>query len=89
MRQNDTRTSSVVDKLSGLRNNLDGIFEDLERDIAHTSTENEELREKWNSLDQTPNVVEVKRENVEARRRLEAQLEEVRRENQAIRDREL
>jgi hypothetical protein len=57
LRQNDTRTSSVVDKLSGLRNNLDGIFEDLERDIAHTSSENEELREKWNLLDQTPNVV--------------------------------
>lgn len=29
LRQNDDRTSGVVSKLSGLRDNIDGIFEDL------------------------------------------------------------
>lgn len=29
LRQNDDRTSGVVNKLSGLRDNIDGIFEDL------------------------------------------------------------
>ena len=33
LRQNDDRTNGVVGKLSGLRDNLDGVFEDLEKEL--------------------------------------------------------
>ena len=36
LRQNDDRTYGIVGKLSGLRDNLDGIFEDLEKELALT-----------------------------------------------------
>lgn len=34
LRQNDDRTLGIVGKLSGLRENLDGIFEDLEKELV-------------------------------------------------------
>jgi hypothetical protein len=39
LRQNDDRTSGVVNKLSGLRDNIDGIFEDLEKELMLTVEE--------------------------------------------------
>jgi len=36
LRQNEDKTSGVVNKLSGLRDNLDGIFEDLEKELVLT-----------------------------------------------------
>ncbi len=37
LRQNDDRTVGIVGKLSGLRDNLDGIFEDLEKELIISS----------------------------------------------------
>jgi hypothetical protein len=70
--QNDERTSGIVGKLSHLRENLDGIFEDAERELAQSGGENEELRERLRAQ-QVTRTVEVKRENAEARKRLEEQ----------------
>lgn len=46
-----------------------------------SSSENQELKQKLRSAESQSRVVEVKRENAEARRRLEMELEELRREN--------
>jgi predicted ribosome quality control (RQC) complex YloA/Tae2 family protein len=74
LNQNDVRTSGIVGKLSHLRENLDYIFEDAEKELALSGNENEELREKLRSMQGVAKVVEVKRENVEARRRIEAEI---------------
>lgn len=34
--QNDLRTNNIVGKLIGLRDNLDGIFEDIEQELDQT-----------------------------------------------------
>jgi|JI9StandDraft_2_1071091.scaffolds.fasta_scaffold96017_2 hypothetical protein len=41
LKQNDDRTLGIVGKLSGLRDNLDGIFEDLEKELIVSGEENE------------------------------------------------
>lgn len=74
LNQNDSRTSGIVGKLSHLRENLDNIFENAEKELALSGNENEELREKLKSMQGMAKVVEVKRENVEARRRIEAEI---------------
>lgn len=74
LNQNDVRTSGIVGKLSHLRENLDFIFEDAEKELALSGNENQELREKLRSMQGMTKVVEVKRENVEARRRIEAEI---------------
>ena len=74
LNQNDSRTSGIVGKLSHLRENLDNIFEKAEKELALSGNENEELREKLKSMQGMAKVVEVKRENVEARRRIEAEI---------------
>lgn len=40
LRQNEDRTSGIVGKLSGLKDNLDFIFEDLEKELALSGEEN-------------------------------------------------
>jgi hypothetical protein len=40
LNQNDVRTSGIVGKLSSLRENLDGIFEDAERELGLSGGEN-------------------------------------------------
>ena len=40
LRQNEDKTSGIVEKLSGLRDNLDFIFEDLEKEVAMSGEEN-------------------------------------------------
>lgn len=61
--QNDVRTGDIVGKLSHLRENLDGIFEDAERELAQSGGENEELRDRLRAAQQATRTVEVKREN--------------------------
>ena len=61
LRQNDDRTSGVVNKLTGLKDNMDGIFEDLERELMMSSSENEELKQKLRAAGSQSRVVEVKR----------------------------
>lgn len=80
--QNDMRTNGIVGKLSHLRENLDGIFEDAERELAQSGGENEELRERLRAAQQFTRTVEVKRENAEARQRLERQIAALQRENE-------
>jgi chromosome segregation ATPase len=81
LRQNDDRSNGVVGKLSNLRDNLDLIFEDMEKEVTLSGEENEELRQRLRAAEQNSRVVEVKRENAEARRRLEAEIEQLKREN--------
>ncbi len=81
LKQNDTRTQGIVGKLSHLRENLDYIFEDAEKELALSGNQNEALRDKLRSMQGMTKVVEVKRENVEARRRIEAEIDNIRREN--------
>lgn len=40
LKQNDDRALGIVGKLSGLRDNLDTIFEDLEKELMHSGEEN-------------------------------------------------
>ena len=85
LNQNDVRTNGIVGKLSHLRENLDGIFEDAERELSLTGGENEDLRERLRAAQQATRTVEVKRENTEVRRRLEEQISTLRRENSGLR----
>jgi hypothetical protein len=48
LKQNDSRTVGIVDKLSGLKDNLDGIFSDIEKEISLSDNENEDLRNRLN-----------------------------------------
>lgn len=40
LNQNDVRTSGIVGKLSNLRENLDNIFENAEKELGLTGSEN-------------------------------------------------
>ena len=53
----------------------------MEKELTLTVEEKEELRRRLGSLEQYSRVVEVKKENVEAKRRIEAEMENLRREN--------
>jgi ABC-type transporter Mla subunit MlaD len=84
LRQNSVSTNGIVDKLSHLRENLDGIFDDAERELAQSGGENEGLRERLRAAQQLTRTVEVKRENAEARQRLAAQAAALQRENEQL-----
>ena len=61
LRQNDDRTNGVVNKLTGLKDNMDGIFEDLEKELMLSSSENQELKQRLRTTESQSRVVEVKR----------------------------
>lgn len=61
LKQNDSRTVEIVAKLSGLKDNLDGIFSDIEKEISLSDNENEDLRSKLNLMAQTSRQEEVRR----------------------------
>lgn len=44
MGQNDARSNTIINRLIGLRENLDNIFQDINEEIEKTEDENEGLK---------------------------------------------
>jgi hypothetical protein len=61
LKQNDDKTNGVVNKLTGLKDNMDGIFEDLEKELMLSSSENQDLKQRLRTTESQSRVVEVKR----------------------------
>jgi hypothetical protein len=53
----------------------------MEKELTLTVEEKDELRRRLGSMEQYSRVVEVKKENVEAKRRIETEIENIRRDN--------
>ncbi len=84
--QNDLRANHIIGKLMGLRENLNDAVGQMESDIDLTGNENNELRNKLKRAEGQPRTVYT--EDSETFRRLEKEIETLRRENKSLKDRE-
>ncbi|CAM6000093.1 unnamed protein product [Sphagnum balticum] len=86
--QNDNRTNQIINKLLGLRESLEGVFSEIEQELDQTENENVDLKNKIKKAELNPKTTTVTVEDVEARKKLEREVERLRRDNQALKDRE-
>ncbi len=73
MGQNDARSNQIINKLIGLRDGLDGIFEEIEDQLENLEHENQELKKQLRSGGRD-RVVETFVENPNATKRYEQQI---------------
>lgn len=73
MGQNDARSNQIITRLVGLRDGLDGIFEEIEDQLESLEHENEELKKQLRTGGRD-RVVETFVDNPQTAKRYEQQI---------------
>ena len=82
----DSKSSQIVNKLIGLKEALDDVCRDMETEIDRNGNENNELRSRLRRIETQPKTVFT--EDTEALKSLEREVENLRRENRALKDKD-
>ena len=84
--KNDSKSNFIVGKLMGLKQALDEVCRDMEIEIDRNGNENNELRSRLKRIETQPKTVFT--EDTEALKSIEREVENLRRENRALKDKD-
>lgn len=87
MGQNDVRSNTIIERLLGLRDNLDGIFLEIEDELEKTESENEGLKAELRRVQETRSHA-ANEELLEHRRNAEREIQRLAQETESLRLRE-
>lgn len=82
--KNDMRANHIIGKLLGLKESLDVVFGQVENEIDQTENENNNLKSKLRKVEGQTKTVYV--EDTQALRKLEREVEALKRENSQLRN---
>lgn len=84
MGQNDSRSNQIINKLIGLRDGLDTIFDEVEEQLETLEHQNEDLRKQLKSGGRE-RMIETYADNPQTAKRYEQQIETLRNEIDSLR----
>lgn len=82
--KNDLRANQIITKLLGLKESLDVVFGEVEQEIDQTENDNNDLKNKLRRAEVETKTVYV--DDTEPLRRLEREIEALKRENNQLRN---